>query len=102
MQFGNAAQLFGERCRIKQLTCCMCRAGTSSGIRREELPRRNGLAMSHHKVTDERDLTAGLQPFDRWLAQSRRHGESGGVVVVETPGHAACAASKADRRQNTG
>jgi hypothetical protein len=102
MEIGNTAQLFGERCRIKQLTCCMCRAGTSSGIRREELPWRNGLAMGHHKVTDERDLAAGRQPFDRWLAQSCRHGKSGSAVVVETPGHATCSASKADRRQNTG
>jgi hypothetical protein len=58
--------------------------------------------MSHHKVTDERNLTAGLQHFDRWVAQSRRHGKSGSAVVVETPGHAACSASKANRRQNTG
>jgi hypothetical protein len=101
MEIGNAAQLFGERCRVEQLTCCMCRAGTSSGIRREELPWRNGFPMSHHKVTDERNLTAGRQPFDRWLTQSRRHGESGGAVVVKTPDHAACSASKADRCQDT-
>ena len=98
MQIGNAAQLFGKRCCIEQLPCRMCCTSARRCVGGEDLSRRSRLAMSDHKVTHERDLTAGLQPFDRWLTHSRRHGESRGAVVVETPGHAPCSARKADRR----
>jgi hypothetical protein len=65
MEFGNVAQLIGERRRVKQLPACVGSTGTSGRIRREELSRRNGFAMGNHKVTDESDLTAVLQ-FGCW------------------------------------
>ena len=98
MEFGNAAQLFGERCCVEELSCCVRCAGARGGIRREELSRRNGLAMRDDKVTHQRDLTADLQPLGPWLAQSHGDGEPRGVVIVETPGNGACRTGKADRR----
>ena len=102
MQFGNPAQLFGKRRCIEQLPCCMCCSGAHRCVGGEDLSRRSGLAMSDHQVTHESDLTAGLQPLQRWLAHSRGHGESRGVVIVKTTGHAPCSARKADRRQDAG
>jgi hypothetical protein len=50
MQLGSATKLFGERRSVEQLSGCMSCAGAGSRICREELSRRDGLAMSNNKV----------------------------------------------------
>ena len=68
MEIGDVAQLFGERCCIKQFSGCVSRASTGGGIRGKDLPRSNRLAMRDHQVCDQRSPTARLQPLDRWIA----------------------------------
>jgi hypothetical protein len=72
VEISNVAQLICKCRRIKEFPRGVGCASAGGGIRREELPRRNGLTMGHHKVAHQRNLAAWLQANRRWLTQSRR------------------------------
>ena len=100
MKIGNTAQLFGERGGVEQLPRCMRRAGTGRGIGREELSRRDGLAMGNDKIAHEGNLATWLKPLGPWFAQSHGDDKTRGAVIVKATGNGTRAAGKADRRQD--
>ena len=102
MEISNVAQLICKCRRIKEFPRGVGRASAGGGIRREDLPRRNGLTMGHHKVAHQRNLAAWLQANRRWLTQSRRYREPRGAVVVEATENAPCCTGKTDRGQDAG